>query len=112
MFTAQPLDETIRVWDVVNHEYRTATVAATPAPKPRTRRPARRVGRPVDYSGLSSGSPLASWWRDTAYAPAEPLADMRTWTKQPAMRTRRPATIMPADPGQLTARKPSDRLDV
>lgn len=108
------MTEDIRVWDAVTHEYRTVRSEVPDQPRRRgraSRKPVRR-GAPRDLTGLSDSSPLPAWWRDTAYAPAGPLADMRTWVKPSAMRTHRAAAVMPSDPGRLTARKPSGRLDV
>jgi hypothetical protein len=96
----------IRLWDAMAGEWKTVTVDVAPEPRRRgTVRRAKIVGRPRDASGLSAGSPLPAWWRDTAYADMGPLADMRTWVKPAAMRTHRAATVMPADPGRVTETK-------
>jgi hypothetical protein len=106
------MTETIRLWDASAHEYRTVTVTATPAPR-RTRRPSAKRAPAVRMPLDNAGSPIPDWWRWTAYAPGEPLADMRSHVKTPAMRTHRPAGIVPgADLGSSIALKPSDRLDV
>jgi hypothetical protein len=105
--------ETVRQYDPRAGEWRTVEVQITPEPRRRraSQRRAPRHGAPRDLTGLSDGSPLPSWWRDTAYAPSDGFADTRTFIKRPAMKTRRAAVVMPADAGQLTARKPTDRLD-
>lgn len=105
--------ESSSLWNAQAGEWQTVTVEVevTSAPRRRNRARSRRRGQPRDLSGLSDGSPLPAWWRDTAYAPGGPLADLRTYVKPAAMKTRRAATVMPADPGRITARKPSDRLD-
>ena len=97
------MPETVPVYNPRAGEWRTITVDVSPEPRRqrRTRRPARH-GAPRDLSGLSAGSPLPEWWRDTAFAPGEPLADMRTYIKPPAMRTSRAAVVVPADPGRIT----------
>jgi hypothetical protein len=101
MITTEPC----RQWNPCAGEWQTVKVEIT-QPEPRRRRTSQhravRHGEPRDLSGLSNGSPLPAWWRDTAYAPPEPLADMRTWSKPPAMRTHRAVTVMPADPGRIT----------
>lgn len=104
---------TTPLWDARAGEWRTVTVEVTQEPRRRrtSRRRARRPATPrmpLDHTG---SAPMEPYWADTAYAETGPLADMRTWTKQPAMRTHRTATVMPAEPGRITARKPSDRLD-
>jgi hypothetical protein len=98
--------ETCRLWDAWAGEWKTVTVDVTP--EPRRRGAVRRTkiaGAPRDTAGLSAGSPLPAWWRDTAYADMGPLADMRTWVKPASMRTHRAATVMPADPGRVTETK-------
>jgi hypothetical protein len=93
------LTETIRQFDVVTREWITVTVPVYGTPRRRTRRRRTpRRGLPRDMAGLSAGAPLPEWWRDTAYAPGEPLADMRTYLKEPAMRTHRAAAVVPASP--------------
>jgi len=89
--------ETVRTWDPVAREWRTATVPVTAGPVHRARpaRPARRTGAPVNYAGLSSGSPLPPM-SDTAYAPCDGFADMRTWVKPATMQTHRAPTVLPA----------------
>ena len=98
--------ETIRMYDTLAGEWREVEVAVTPEPRRRRRRTVRRAtsrrGAPRDLTGLSDGSPIPPWWRDTAYAEMGPLADTRTWVKPSAMKTRRAATVMPADPGRIT----------
>jgi len=109
--------EDIRVCDPLTGQWRTVRVTVPDTPvrhmiqgipahysnDPRSKCPrcvpparARRDGAPVNRDGLSTGSPLPAWWRDTAYAPGEPLADARTYVKPPAMRTHRPAIVAPA----------------
>lgn len=94
----------IRQWDARAREYRVVTATDTTERRPRTRtaRRERKPGRPVSYAGLSQGSPFAESLTDTAYAPGEPLADMRSHVRAPAMRTHRPAAVMPAAPGSVT----------
>ncbi len=96
--------ETVRRWDASAGEWHDVTLELTPEPvrRKRARRRAASHGAPRDLTGLSAGAPLPSWWRDTAYAPGEPLADMRTYLKPPAIRTHRAAIVMPADPGRIT----------
>ena len=90
-------------WNPYAAEWQTLTVKVPDEPRRRrTRRRARRPGRPVDLTGLSAGSPLPAWWRDTAFGDAGPLADMRTYLPEPAIRTHRPAVTLPADPGRIT----------
>lgn len=108
------MTENIRLWDALAGEYRTMQVEVPDQPGQRGQDASRakvKRGAPRDTSGLSSGSPIPAWWRDTAYAPSDGFADARTYVKPASMRTHRAATVMPADPGRLTARKPSDRLD-
>src|SRR5690348_10134713 len=106
------MTEPCRIWNAQAGEWQTIQVEVPQEPRRRGQsRRAIRHGQPRDLSGLSDGSPLPAWWRDTAYAPGDPLADLRTYVKPAVMRTHRAATVMPAEPGQLTARKPSDRLD-
>lgn len=97
--------ETVRQYDPRAGEWREMRVEVEITSVPRQRRTSHRrtrVGAPRDLSGLSNGSPIPDWWRDTAFAPGDLLADIRTWTKPPAMRTHRAATVMPADPGRIT----------
>lgn len=105
--------EPVRIWNAQAGEWQTVTVEVTPEPvrHGRRRRATVRRGAPRDLSGLSDNSPIAPWWRDTAFAPGDPLADMRTWVKPATTRTHRAAVVMPADAGSVTARKASDRLD-
>lgn len=105
-------ETTIRTYDPIAQEWRTVTVPAAPLQRTRTSQ-RRRRSRPACTTPLSSGSPIPAWWRDTAFAEQGPLADTRTHIKQPAMRTHRPAGIVPGnDLGSSIATKPSDRLDV
>ena len=69
---------------------------------PRTRR--RGLPR-ASNDGLSNGSPFATSLAYTAYDQewSGPLADMRTYVKPATIRTHRAATVMPADPGRVTA---------
>jgi len=95
---------TISMYDTRAGEWRDVTVEVPDTPRRRrssTRRPVRR-GAPRDLSGLSDGSPIEPWWRDTAFYDMGPLADTRTWVKPSAMKTRRAPTVMPADPGRIT----------
>jgi len=99
------MSELVPQWDPRAGEWRTVAVEVSPEPvrRRRTRKRASvRTGAPRDLAGLSAGSPLPAWWRDTAFAPGEPLADMRTYVKPPAVRTHRPAVVVPADPGRIT----------
>jgi hypothetical protein len=94
------MHEIVRQYNPWAGEWQAVTVEVSPDPARRpsrasTRRPARH-GSPRDLTGLSDGSPLPAWWRDTAYAPMGPLADLRTYVKPSAMRTRRPAVVMPS----------------
>jgi hypothetical protein len=68
-------------------------------------------GQPRDLSGLSTGSPLPEWWRYTAYAPGDLLADTRTYVKTPAIRTHRAAVVMPANPGRVTELSPATNAE-
>lgn len=100
------MPETVRLYDPRAGEWRNVPAEVSPEPVRRqrrtsTRRPARR-GTPRDLTGLSDGSPIPAWLRDTAYAPCDGFADMRTFMKPPAMRTSRAAVVMPADPGRVT----------
>jgi len=91
--------ETCRRWNAVAGEWETMTVEITPEPRRRARsrtRSRRRQGSPRDLAGLSAGSPLPAWWRDTAYAPSDGFADMRTYVKPSAIRTHRAAIAAPA----------------
>lgn len=94
----------VRQWDALAREYRTVTVTDTAERRPRagTVRRERKPGRPVSYDGLSHGSPFGESLTDTAYAPGEPLADMRRHVKRPAMRTHRAAVVTPCAPGSVT----------
>ena len=94
---------TIPHWNPRAGEWQTLTVTVPDEPRRRrTRRRARRPGRPVDLTGLSSGSPLEPYWCDTAYGDAGPLADLRTYLPEQAIRTHRAAVTLPADPGRIT----------
>lgn len=100
------MSETVPHWDALAGEWRTLAIdlPSEPARRPRrasTRRPARH-GAPRDLAGLSGGSPIPEDWRYTAFAPADPLADMRRHIPVPVMKTHRPAVVMPADPGSIT----------
>jgi hypothetical protein len=97
---------TIRQYDPWAGEWRDMHVEVPDEPRRRRTRkrgPARR-GMPRDLSGLSAGSPLPAWWRDTAFGltDAGPLADMRSYIEAPAIRTHRTAVTLPADPGRIT----------
>jgi hypothetical protein len=87
-------------YDAAAGMWRTVTrpVFGTPARTARrpARRTARRVGQPSDRAGLSDGSPFAYGMSDTAFAPGEPLADMRTYVKEPTITTHRAAVVVPA----------------
>jgi hypothetical protein len=93
--------EPIRVYDPVAREWHAVTVPAEASRPTRDRRRRRTVGAPRVTAGLSDGAPLESWWRDTAYAPANGpagWADMRRHVAPSAMRgARRPATVYPGD---------------
>jgi hypothetical protein len=97
--------ETCQQWNPVAGEWQAVAVEVTPEPRRHARSPrthGHRLGTERDLTGLSSGSPLPAWWRDTAYAPGEPLADMRSFIKPSMIKTHRAATVMPADPGRIT----------
>lgn len=103
MITTEPS----RLWNAQAGEWQVirVEVEVTSAPRQRRasqRRTTRRHGAPRDLAGLSDGSPLPSWWRDTAFAPCDGFADTRTFIKPTTMRTRRAPTVMPADPGRIT----------
>jgi hypothetical protein len=85
------MDMDVRKWDAYAGEWVTVTVDAPPEPRQADRRTLRRPGQPVDLAALSAGSPLPSWWRDTAFAPegSGGLADMRTNLKDETVRTHR-----------------------
>jgi hypothetical protein len=98
--------ETVRTWNAMAGEWVTVTI-----PVPEQSRPARaarvRTSRPITYvpakwPEASDASPIPAEWRYTAFAPGGPLADLRTWVKPAAMKTRRVPTVMPADPGRVT----------
>jgi hypothetical protein len=92
-------------WNPYAGEWQTITAEIPDEPrKRRTRKRARRPGRPVNMTGLSAGSPLPAYMCDTAFGltDAGPLADMRTYIKEPAIRTHRAAVTLPADPGRIT----------
>lgn len=96
---------TIPHWDPITREWGTLTVDAPQEPRRRTR--GRRIrghrqGSPRVLAGLSDGSPIEPWWRDTAFAETGPLADMRSYVKPDAIQTHRPAVTLPADPGRIT----------
>lgn len=98
------LPVTVRSFDFATLEWHEVTVDAPAPPRARgrrTRKPgqAARRGAPRDMSGLSAGSPLPTWWRDTAYAPGEPLADMRRHIPDTAMKTHRAPTVAFTVPG-------------
>jgi hypothetical protein len=91
--------EPIRIWNPFTGEWEGIAVPVTPVPERRrtarrtARRTGRRVGRPVNRDDLSDGSPLP-YLADTAYAPGEPLADMRTLRRsEPVIKTHRAAVI-------------------
>ena len=94
----------VRQYDPRAREYRTVTVTDTAGREPRRAAPKRdrKPGQPVSWAGLSQGSPFAESLTDTAYAPGEPLADMRRHVKAPAMRTHRPAVVTPCASGSVT----------
>ena len=92
----QPHTETIRQYDIHAREWRTVTVPAAPMPRAHNRARTRQPGRPVDYTGLSAGSPLPML-ADTAFAPGESLADMRTYVKPATMRTHRAIVTAPGE---------------
>jgi len=99
------MTETCQHWNPLAGEWETVTVEVTPEPvRPRRSRArrSRRPGAACDLAGLSDSAPFPDWWRDTAYAPSDGLADMRTFVKPAAIRTHRAATVMPADPGRIT----------
>ena len=107
---SQPV--TIPHWDAIAREWRTVTVTAEPVKRTTRRRRAKQVPA-VRMPLTSDGAPIESWWRDTAFAEMGPLADLRTHIKPAALRTHRPAGIVPgSDLGSSIAIKPSDRLDV
>ena len=84
---------TMRRWNPYASDWETYTAEATPPPRKPARRKTRGRGAPCDLASLSTGSPLPSWWRDTAYAPGDVFADMRSYLPEPSIRTHRPATI-------------------
>ena len=95
---------TIPHWDPYIAEWATLTVEVPDEPRRRRTRkhsPARH-GMPRNLTGLSAGSPLPAYMCDTAFAEAGPLADMRTYMPEPAIRTHRAAVTLPADPGRIT----------
>jgi hypothetical protein len=79
--------------------WRTVSVPAEPAAKPRRR--ITRPGQPANRAGLSDGSPFAEDMSDTAYAPAAgpagfaPRRDMSRFIPPATMRTHRPAVVWP-----------------
>ena len=95
---------TIRHWNPYAGEWQDLTVEVPDEPRQRRTRQARtrKPGRPVDLTGLSGGSPIPPWWRDTAWGDTGPLADLRTYVPEPAIRTHRAAVTLPADPGRIT----------
>lgn len=102
-----------RVYDPITREWRAVTVPAEAPPKPRGRRRTHRHGAPRDLSGLSTASPFAETWEDTAFAPAAgpagfaPRRDMSRFIPPAHMRTHRAAIPGPGfDPGNVTARRP------
>lgn len=88
--TVSEYDFAAGIWRTVQRPVVTTPARTTPA-----RRPARRVGQPSDRSGLRNGSPFAFGMADTAYAPGEPLADMRTYVRPNEIATHRAATVWP-----------------
>jgi len=99
------MPEISRQYDPIAREWKSVPVEVPPESvrkhRTRARRPVRR-GAPRDLAGLSDGSPIPPWWRYTAFAPQDQLADLRTFIPPPAMRTSRAAVVMPADPGRIT----------
>jgi hypothetical protein len=87
-------DEPVRIYDALAGEWKTIAVPAQAVPRT-ARRPKPKPGKPVSWAGLSHGSPVPDM-TDTAYAPMGQLADMRTYVKAPAIRTRRPPVVMPS----------------
>ena len=87
---------TIQQYDPIAREYRTVTVPASPMPRARTRRRARRPAT-ARMPLVSSDAPIPAWWRDTAFADMGPLADMRTMrrTDQTIRPAHRQAEIYP-----------------
>ena len=96
--------ETTRQYDPRAGEWRDVRIEMPDAPRRRrtSRRGTVRRGAPRDLTGLSDGSPIPAWWRDTAFYDMGPLPDARTYVKPATMRTRRAPTVMPADPGRVT----------
>jgi hypothetical protein len=91
-------------WNPYAGEWQTITAEIPDEPRKRRTRRARtrRTGRPLDLTGLSAGSPLPAYMCDTAFGDAGPLADLRTYLPEPAIRTHRTAVTLPADPGRIT----------
>lgn len=87
--TVSEFDPAAGIWRTVTRPV-TVTPARTVAARPR-----RRHGAPVNRAGLSNGSPFAYGMADTAYAPGEPLADMRTYVRPNEIATHRTATVWP-----------------
>jgi hypothetical protein len=94
---------TVPHWNPYAGEWQDLTVEVPDEPRRRRARKRRaRQGMPRDLSGLSAGSPLEPYWCDTAFGDAGPLADLRTYVKEPVIRTHRAAVTLPADPGRVT----------
>jgi hypothetical protein len=94
------LPVTVQRFDFATLEWTAVAVAVPDQPARRTRgRRVRKPGQvarrgvPRDMTGVSEGSPIASWWEDTAFAPGTPLADMRSYNKPATMRTSRAPTV-------------------
>lgn len=85
--------ETCRSWNAQAGEWQDVTIEVPEQPRRRTCRRHTRPGRAVDLAGLAAASPLPDWWRDTAYAPSDGLADMRTYIKTETTRTHRAPVI-------------------
>ncbi len=81
------LNASYRRWNAQAGEWETVTVQTTCIPRRKHARKAPRRNTPRDLTGLSGGSPLPAWWRDTAYAPGSGFADMRTFIKPETTRT-------------------------
>ena len=93
---------TVRQYDPWAQEWTTVTVPAEPVQRVRTR--TRRRRRPARaYVPASNASPIEPWWRDTGFYDMGPLADLRSWLPEPAIRTHRAAKPLPGDLGDSIA---------
>jgi hypothetical protein len=104
------ITETIRFFDAGEWRDIVVPVPDQPARRThgrRTHKPGQtaRHGDPVTRAGLASGSPFAYGMADTAFAPGEPLADMRRHIPEPTMITHRaPVVAFGGNPGDPDGR--------